>query len=543
MLALSRPGTTDKAEARGRARTRPPALALALALALAPAAALALSCTRVRSRRGRARSLVAMAMCEPLWPAPACGWYGQCVNDTRCECSGGFELNPLAVGGAQACIILPGVLRLVYWVSLGATGTLVLVSMLIEALECRRAGRRYRARKRVVAFSRVAATAFSFGILLRCVLLEKQFFFDRVSTWLLFAQSLAIDVVASLLLVGWTTVAKKTAIVGPEGSERAPRKFPTMSTLDRGKLVARLALMLALVLAASMLVLLPSVPLAAALRAFLLVDMLCSAARLGTSLRALQPVRSMYRELAETSELFEPSMVPVTKKRLEELETVRATLIILAASKLPGHSLQLLWPFATSTAVYAWPIAMACFLLQILAWEILALVSTRRYIGEERKLAAESHAQRTSITVGSPRGSSAEHPQGTRRGSRASSRSTTSTSGSTQGRRSSVSVSSSAAPPTSPSRACKKSSTVEPSGTVQQQLGGTRAGDCITQEHKMNAATTTGVATERSTRKEDFTQPRPVESTHHGDPTPASPGERQSQDYSFSSSRLMDQTV
>ncbi len=361
------------------------------------------------------------------------------------------------VDGSQACIILPGVLRSVYWVALGVGLMMLCCSTLIEVMEYLRAGRRYKARKRVVAYCRLAAVTFYVSVLLRCLLLDKEFFFDRVSTWLLFIQSLSIDATASLMHVSWATVAKKTAMVDAGGSELATSSFPTLSTLDPKKLAMRLAILVALVLVATVLVLLPTVQIATAYRAFLLSDLLCSAARLGTSLRALQPVRRMYRELAATSEMFDKSMVPVTKKRLEELETVRATLIMVAAGKFPGHSLQLIWPFACSTAVYAWPIAMVFVAGQIGAWELLALLSTRRYIDDERKF-VKSNQLRSAFKADSLHSSD---------------------SGSADDN-----VSAFSAP--------KKTAMVVPIDSEQKGPGGMRTGDDITQEHETNG---TGDAT------------------------------------------------
>ena len=41
--------------------------------------------------------------CVALWPAPPCGWRGQCVGGT-CQCEAGWALSGLDTQGADQCI-------------------------------------------------------------------------------------------------------------------------------------------------------------------------------------------------------------------------------------------------------------------------------------------------------------------------------------------------------------------------------------------------------------------------------------------------------
>jgi hypothetical protein len=53
----------------------------------------------------------ALSACGALWPAPPCGWRGQCDEAAGvCVCEEGWQLSPLVVDGAALCNIPDGLL-------------------------------------------------------------------------------------------------------------------------------------------------------------------------------------------------------------------------------------------------------------------------------------------------------------------------------------------------------------------------------------------------------------------------------------------------
>jgi hypothetical protein len=44
--------------------------------------------------------------CAAQWPAPACGWSGECYNGS-CVCGDGYQVNPIVVDGVELCTVSP----------------------------------------------------------------------------------------------------------------------------------------------------------------------------------------------------------------------------------------------------------------------------------------------------------------------------------------------------------------------------------------------------------------------------------------------------
>jgi hypothetical protein len=68
--------------------------------------------------------------CATQWPAPACGWHGECV-DGSCVCGDGFQVNPLVVDGVNLCTVRAAAVDTV--LALWLAG--VLVSVPVTALQ------------------------------------------------------------------------------------------------------------------------------------------------------------------------------------------------------------------------------------------------------------------------------------------------------------------------------------------------------------------------------------------------------------------------